>query len=291
MRTEIIGEIGECFNGDFDIALKMIEEIKQAGCDIVKFQILDMDEIASDDPEKEWFSRLEMGPEKIENLIAHARNCQIDILFTPVSIKTAGWMYEAGCRTVKIASSFLQKEELLSYINEHFHKVYVSTGMASLNEVKQVVSRFDRVENIVILHCVSEYPTGPLLEQRGLVALREEDAHLNMITILKEEFPQCEIGYSDHTDGILVPVIAAAMGVSVIEKHVTLDRRTPIEHFQKGLSYMGTDHILSIEPEELLEMVSQIRRIEIIKGNKVWERSKGEKVLSEFLRGRWKGRQ
>lgn len=290
MRTEIIGEVGECFNGDFDTALKMIEEIKKAGCDIVKFQILDIDEVALDDPERDWFLKLELTPQKIKRLTAHALQCQIDILFTPVSIKTANWVYEAGCKTVKIASSFLQKEALLAYINQHFKKVYISTGMATLEEIRQTVTQLNNIKDIVILHCISEYPTGPLLEHRGLVALREEDAHLNMITILRDEFPEYKIGYSDHTDGIFVPVTAAAMGASVIEKHVTLDRKTPIEHFEKGISYMGTDHVLSIEPSELKEMILQIRRTEAIKGSTVWERSKGEKILLDFLRGRYKER-
>lgn len=290
MKTKIIGEVGECFNGNFDIALKMIKEIKNAGCDIVKFQILDIEEVDSEDPERDWFLKLELTPEKIKKLMDYAQDCQIDILFTPVSVKTASWIYEAGCRTVKIASSFLQKKELIIYMNDHFQKVYLSTGMASLEEIRETIMRLDKIEDITILHCISEYPTGPLLQQRGLVALKEEDAHLSMISILKEEFPEYEIGYSDHTDDIFVPVIAAAMGASVIEKHVTLDRKTPIEHFYKGLSYMGTDHVLSIEPEALKEMTSQIRRVQIIQGNSTWERSRGEKILYDFLRGRYKER-
>lgn len=288
MRTTIIGEVGECFNGDFDTALKMIEEIRRTGCDIVKFQLLDMEEVADDDPEREWFQKLELSPAEIRLLIKHAELCQVGLLFTPVSVKTASWMYELGCKEVKIASSFLRKKELLAYINNHFQKVYLSTGMAELREIRQTLQQLNKVEDICILHCISEYPTGPLLEQRGLVALQEEDAHLNMISILKEEFPGYEIGYSDHTSGIFVPVMAAAMGASVIEKHITLDRRTPIEHFEKGLTYMGTDHVLSVEIKELRDMVSQIRRVETVKGSSVWERSEGEKILLEFLRGRYK---
>lgn len=288
MGTIIIGEIGECFNGSFDTARKMISEIKKAGCNIVKFQLLDMDEVAYDDPEREWFQKLELKPEKIRLLINHARQEEIDILFTPVSVKTCRWIYESGCEKVKIASSFLKKENLLSYINEHFRQVYISTGMAELHEIRQVLMRLDKVQEISILHCISEYPTGPLLAQRGLKALEEKDAHLNMMSILKQEFPGYEVGYSDHTDGIFVPVTAAAMGASVIEKHVTLDRKTPIRHFAEGLDYMGTDHVLSIEPDLLRQMVSYIRRIEAVKGSFEWERSVGEKILLEFLRGRYK---
>lgn len=288
MKTTIIGEVGECFNGNFSVALEMIQEIKKAGCDLVKFQLLDLEEVSLSDPEREWFQKLELTSEKIKMLIEHASECKIGILFTPVSIKTASWMYESGCREVKIASSFLKKEELLSYINEHFEEVYLSTGMAELNEIHQAVLKLNKVKNIRILHCISEYPTGPLLEQRGLVALNEEDAHLNMINILKKEFTDYEIGYSDHTDGIFVPVTAVAMGASIIEKHVTLDRKTPVQNYKNGSGYMGTDHILSIEPKKLKEMVAQIRRVERIKGSNVWERSEGEKILIEFLRNRYR---
>lgn len=287
-NTIIIGEIGECFNGDIETAKRMIREIKNAGCNIVKFQILDMDEVAFDDPEREWFQKLELMPEKLRLLMEYAKHEQIEILFTPVSVKTASWMRQLGCKKVKIASSFLRKEKLLSYINEHFEEVYISTGMAELQEIHQVVNQLNKVKHVSILHCISEYPTGPLLEKRGLKALEEKEAHLNMITMLKKEFPQFVVGYSDHTAGIFVPVIASAIGAEIIEKHVTLDRRTPIEHFNKHLEYLGTDHVLSVEPDELKEMVQLIRRVEQIKGNNIWERSTGEKILIEFLRGRYK---
>ena len=126
-----------------------------------------------------------------------------------------------------------------------------------------------------------------MLEQRGLKALDEKDAHLNMIRVLKNEFPEYKIGYSDHTDGIFVPVIAAAMGAEVIEKHFTLDRQTPIEHYIQGKEYMGTDHVLSIEPKVLKKMVNQIRRTEVCQGDMNWIRSAGERVLLDFLRSRY----
>ena len=140
---------------------------------------------------------------------------------------------------------------------------------------------------MIILHCISEYPTGPLLEQRGLKALDERDAHLNMINILKREFPQYKIGYSDHTDGIFAPVTAVAMGAEVIEKHFTLDKKTPIYNYEQKKEYMGTDHVLSIEPDDLRKMVELIRRVEICQGSMEWNRSEGEIILREFLRGRY----
>ena len=290
MRTQVIAEVGECFNGNFDTAIDMVCVAADAGCDVVKFQLLDMAEVAQDDPEYDWFSRLSLPQPRMELLIAQAEKCDIDILFTPVSIATAADIYKCGQKKVKIASSFVRKQELLEYINTHFEEVYLSTGMAELEEVRQAVELLESPRKIKILHCISEYPTGPLLEQRGLTALQEKDAHLAMISILKEEFPNMTIGYSDHTDDIFVPVLAAAMGAEIIEKHITMDREEPIKHFHDGDVYMGTDHVLSIEPEKLCEMVQQIRRMEEIRGEKEWKRTEGEMVLRDFLRGRYQER-
>ena len=287
MKTQIIAEVGECFNGNIGTALEMIREAKRAGCDVVKFQLLDISEVAEDDPEYGWFAALDLPVSRMEVLIREAENHKIDILFTPVSVETAENIYKTGQNKVKIASSFIRKRELLDYINSHFETVYLSTGMAELHEIEQAVSALQAVREIIILHCISEYPTGPLLEQRGLKALDEKDAHLHMIQILKKEFPGYRIGYSDHTDGTFVPVIAAAMGAEVIEKHFTLDRRTPIQNFLNKGKYLGTDHVLSVEPKELKEMVDQIRRVETCQGDMQWSRSAGEKILLDFLRNRY----
>ena len=290
MAVEIVAEVGECFNGNMDIAREMIHVAADSGCDTVKFQILDMEEVAKDDPEFDWFSKLSFEMSDVVHLIQWAEEANISCLFTPVSIRTAQMMVDCGCKRVKIASSFLQKKDLLIFIKEHFDDIIISTGMADLCEVHMIQKIFSEVDKLSILHCISEYPTGPLLEQRGLKALNEEDVHLEMMNILRENFPTVTIGYSDHTDDILAPMVAVAMGAQIIEKHITLDRKTPIEHYKNGLEYMGTDHVLSIEPDLLREMVDYIRRIEVIKGAHVWERSSGEKILIEFLRGRYQER-
>ena len=290
VSVQIIAEVGECFNGSMEQARKMIIEAALAGCDTVKFQILDMDEVSVDDPEYYWFKKIELDRDKIILLKKWSEKENIDILFTPVSVKTAQFLFEAGIHTVKIASSFIQKKKVLEYVNDHFKEIYLSTGMASLDEIRRAVHTLNKPKKINILHCISEYPTGPLLEQRGLVALREKDAHLNMIRILKEAFPNYRIGYSDHTDGIFVPMIAAAMGAEIIEKHFTLDRKKPIENYIQKKEYLGTDHVLSVEPRALGEMVRLIRRTEICQGNMNWERSEGEQILRDFLRTRYIGR-
>lgn len=286
-KTIIIAEIGECFNGSMKAARQLIFEAKAAGCDIAKFQTLDYENIADDDPERDWFRKIALDPEKMRLLIGFGQEAGIEVLFTPENVKTAQWIADAGLRTLKIASSTLADAELAAFVKDSFDTVFMSTGMASLDEVDAAVKTLSGVRNLYVLHCVSEYPTGPLLEQRGLKALAPGDVRLNMMKMLMLKYPHLKIGYSDHTDGILAAVAAVAAGACVIEKHITLDRKTPVESFRQGGEYMGTDHVLSLEPHELREMVRMIREVETMFGAWKWERSEGERILRDFLRGRF----
>lgn len=289
-RTIIIAEIGECFNGDLEIAKRLMLVAKEAHCDIAKFQTLDYENISSDDPEKEWLRNVALTPQKIEYLVKYAREINIQVLFTPENIKTAGWLLDKGLKDVKIASSSATDTEFIEFVNNRFERVFISTGMASFDEVKEAVNHLNKIPDLYIMHCISEYPTGPLLEQRGLKALSHEDVRLNMMQILMGVFPRHNIGYSDHTSGILAPIAAVAMGARVIEKHITLDRKIPVENFKMGMEYLGTDHILSLEPDELKEMVRQIKEVEKMFGGWEWERSQGEMALKGFIRKRFNTR-
>ena len=286
-RTIVIAEVGECFNGDMEIAKRLMSVAKEVGCDIVKFQTLDYENISEDDPEKDWFKKIALNPDYIEYLAKYAKEINIPILFSPENKKTAKWLFDFGLKDVKIASNLITDIELIKFINRSFDRVFMSTGMASLDEVKETVNRLNKVDDLYIMHCISEYPTGPLLEKRGLKALSNEDVRFNMMRILMELFPQHKVGYSDHTSGTLAPVVAVAMGAKVIEKHITLNRQTPIRNYQTHGEYLGTDHVLSLEPDELREMIRQIRETEKMFGPSRWERSGGEKILREFLRERF----
>lgn len=286
-HTIIIAEIGECFNGDMRAAHRLIEVAKEAGCDYAKFQTLDPRKVAEDDPEREWFLRIALTEDRIDTLIEYGRQIGIPVFFTPENEETAAWLFERELQTVKLASSSLVDTSLLDYVNGRFDTVFLSTGMGSLDEINQAISRLDEVPNLCILHCISEYPTGALLEQRGLQALAHKDMRLNMMKMLMQLFPQHRVGYSDHTVSILAPVIAVAAGAAIIEKHITLDRQAPIANYLEGEEYLGTDHVLSLEPEELKEMVRQIREVETMFGPWHWERSDGEKILMKFLRERF----
>ncbi len=283
----VIAEIGECWNGDISRAEKLIEVAADAGCDYAKFQTLDTEGVAPDDPEGEWFLKIALDREKLEHLRRHAKRVGICFLVTPEKAVQAKSLEEMGCHEVKIASSCLVDEELLSFINGRFSRVFLSTGLAEINEVDRAVAQLDRVEDLYLLHCIAEYPTGPLLQDRGLVPLDDRDVHLSMMKILAERYPHAKVGYSDHTVGLMAPIVAAAAGARVIEKHMTLDRKGPLENFFRGGPYLGTDHVLSLEPNELKEMVACLRKVEEMLGPWEWARSKGEMKLRNFLRQRF----
>ena len=286
-NTLIIAEIGECWNGDISQAEKLMQIAKDVGCDYAKFQTLDREGIAEDDPERDWFLKIALDRSQLEHLQQYAREIGIRFLATPEKMPQAQLLWEMRCEDVKIASSCLVDDELLEFVNGKFNRVFLSTGLAELEEIDRALDFLDRVPELYLLHCISEYPTGPLLEERGLVALAEQDVHLAMMGILAQRYPQVRVGYSDHTVGLLAPIIAVAAGAQVIEKHITLDRKTPVEQFLQEGEYLGTDHVLSLEPEELKEMVAKIRQVEAIVGLPQWSRSPGELKLREFMRERF----
>lgn len=286
-KITIIAEIGECFNGDMNTAKEMISIAAKTGCDIAKFQTLDQENISPDDPEREWFEKISLNEAQINELLACGLENNIKVVFTPENVKTAKWLKNAQIDTIKIASSCADDLDLMQYVNQNFNHIIASTGMASLDEVNKIDQSFDQ-NKLTILHCISEYPTGPLLDERGLKALDHKDVNMNMMKILQNLFPHRNVGYSDHTVGILAPVVAASMGATCIEKHFTLDRKIPVDNFNAGREYLGTDHVLSVEPNELKEMVSQIREVESILGPYIWDRTPGEKILMKFLRDRFK---
>jgi N,N'-diacetyllegionaminate synthase len=283
----IIAEVGECFNGDRITAVKLIGIAAKAGCDIVKFQTLDAQNVADDDPERAWFLKISLDPAMIRFLVAAGRRAGIEVMFTPENVKTCSWLVDSGLKMVKVASSCAHDGELLTYINRNFDTVFMSTGMAELDEIDTAVRRLRRVKRLYILHCISEYPTGPLLEKRGLRALAPADVRMHMMTILMKRYPKHAVGYSDHTAGLIAPIVATSLGAAVIEKHVTLDRSKPMRNFRTGKQYLGTDHVLSLEPDELAQMVALVREAALMLGPDSWQRSEGEVILKDFLRSRF----
>ena len=264
-KVLIIAEIGENHVGDMVLARRMVAEAAKAGADMVKFQSYLASEVADDDPEKEWFAKVQLSDEAHYELKECAEQHGVEFLSSPFSLNRAKLLCEGlRLKKIKIASSEMLNFPLIEYINQHAEVVFLSTGMATVDEIRMALTHLNKVKTCYIMHCVTQYPA------------RFEDVNLSAITALKTAFPAYPVGYSDHTTGILAPVIAVALGAEVIEKHFTLDKTLP-----------GTDHVLSATPQELEEMVRQIRETEIILGKPIKEPTLKEKEIKDFVRGRF----
>ncbi len=265
-KVLVIAEIGENHAGDWDLARRMVVEAIAAGADIVKFQSYVGSEVADSDPEKEWFTRVQLPDALHVELKALAEQHGGEFLSSAFSLGRAAFLVETlGLSKIKVASSEMLNFPLLDYLNRRAGTVFLSTGMATLPEIGEAVAHLSQVKDLYLLQCTTQYPCPP------------EAANLAVIPALRAAFSRCRPGYSDHGRGILAPVAAAALGAEVIEKHFTLDRSLP-----------GTDHALSALPSEFRTMVEQIREVEVLLGNATKAPTPEEGRIREFVRGRFR---
>lgn len=264
-QTIIIAEIGENHVGNWDLAREMVIAAAEAGADIVKFQSYLGADVEDSDPEKEWFTKVQLSDDLHFEFKELAEKRGVIFLSSPFSLQRAKFLVERlGLCQIKIASSEMLNLPLLDYVNSCVPTVYLSTGLATLDEVQDAVRRLAKVKDLYIMQCTTQYPCQP------------GDANLNVIPTFKKAFPDRHVGYSDHTIGIRAAVAAAAMGAEVIEKHFTLDKALP-----------GSDHALSVDPEELRTMVRQIREVETLLGDTQKRPTRGEEAIKYNVRSRF----
>jgi N-acetylneuraminate synthase len=271
MKTLIIAEAGVNHNGDIEVAKQLIAAAKAAGADIVKFQTFKTAKLVTKTAEKATYQKgttdadesqyamirkLELSRADHEVLIEECRRQGIGFFSTAFDTDSFDMLVEMGLDQVKIPSGELTNLPLLRYMTRLGMPVMLSTGMATLGEIEAALAVVEQSgtprNRITVLHCTTEYP-APMAE----VNLR---AMLSMRAALG-----VEVGYSDHTQGIEIPVAAVALGARVIEKHFTLDRTLP-----------GPDHQASLEPHELKAMVDAIRNVEVALGDGVKRPSPSE---------------
>ncbi|WP_071134452.1 N-acetylneuraminate synthase [Millionella massiliensis] len=272
-QTLIIAEAGVNHNGSLDQARKLIDAAAAAGVDYVKFQTFRAEKLVTqaarqaeyqsrnigseDQSQYRMLKALELSEEDHLQLIDHCRQCGVHFLSTAFDLDSIAFLDTLALPLWKIPSGEITNFPYLRAIGRSGKPVILSTGMASLDEVGQAIEVLTRFgtprEQITLLHCTTEYPAPK--DQINLRAMQTLYRHFGL-----------PAGYSDHTQGIEIPVAAVAMGATVIEKHFTLDRNLP-----------GPDHKASLEPDELAEMVRQIRNIEAALGNGVKEPSEAEK--------------
>ncbi len=275
-KVLIIAEAGVNHNGDIKIARKLIDAAKESGADIVKFQTAKLESLVSKSAQmaeyqKKNISMVKSQKEMLKDIILPfegfselAQYCDvrgITFLSTPFDIDSIRFL-DNLVKIWKIPSGEITNYPYLREIALTGKPVIMSTGMCELQEVKEAVRvlKENGSSEITLLHCNTEYPT-PM-----------QDVNLRAMRALREEFG-LPVGYSDHTQGIEVPIAATAMGAVVIEKHFTLDRNME-----------GPDHKASLEPEELRAMVQAIRNIEAALGDGVKRPSASETKNRDVVR-------
>lgn len=272
-RTIIIAEAGVNHNGSYENAKKLILAGAEAGVDYVKFQTFKASKLVSKDAKKadyqkrntndeslsqfEMLKKLEMPEEWHYDLIKYAESLNVKFLSTGFDEESIDFLESINIDLFKIPSGEITNKPFLEHISKKKKPIIISTGMANLEEVRSAIEVLQnngiQKTSITILHCNTEYPT-PML-----------DVNLKAMLTLKEEF-DVNIGYSDHTLGIEVPIAAVALGAKVIEKHFTLDKNME-----------GPDHKASLDPFELKQMVKSIRNIELaLSGSGIKEPSDSE---------------
>lgn len=256
----VVAEAGVNHNGRLETALALVDAAQRAGADAVKFQTFSADRLATKDaPQAEYqarasgraesqhemLKRLELGPEAMEAVAAHCRHAGILFLSTPFDETSCDELDALGVPAFKLGSGDLTNLPLLRHAARKGKPLLVSTGMATLDEVARAVDavRAEGCQRLVLLHCVSSYPADPA------------DTNLRAIGTLREAFG-VPAGFSDHTEGDEAALAAVALGASMVEKHLTLDR-----------SQAGPDHRASTEPAAFAEMVGRIRRVEAALGD------------------------
>jgi N,N'-diacetyllegionaminate synthase len=256
----IIAEAGVNHNGSFEMAKKLIDAAKEANADAVKFQTFKTEEVVTPKAPKanyqmettntkesqyEMLKKLELSYDNFRKLRDYCNEKGIIFLSTPHSCKGDVDLVAELCSAIKVGSGDLTNIPILKHIAQKKTPVILSTGMAVIDEINEAVETIKKEGNneIVLLHCTTNYPCSL------------ENVNLKAINTLKKEFGLL-VGYSDHTEGIIVSAMAVVLGACVIEKHFTLDK-----------SLQGPDHKASLEPKELKELVKLIRETEKILGN------------------------
>ncbi|MBU0587275.1 MAG: N-acetylneuraminate synthase [Gammaproteobacteria bacterium] len=257
LPTLVIAEAGVNHNGDMDLAFRLVDVAAEAGADYVKFQTFSADRLVTrtapkadyqarttsgEETQHTMLRRLELTAEMHRALMTRCAESGIGFLSTGFDTESVDFLHGLGQRVYKIPSGEITNLLYLRHIGRLGGEVILSTGMANLGEVEAALETIESVgmsrSQITVLHCTTEYPT-PVSE-----------VNLRAMVSMQSAFG-VRVGYSDHTQGIEVPIAAVALGACVIEKHFTLDRNLP-----------GPDHMASLEPQELKAMIGAIRHVE-----------------------------
>lgn len=252
-KPYVIAEVNSSHNGDVGTAERMIKAAKDAGCHCVKFQSWSAQTLYSKTYYKanpiaqRIVAKFALSEDKLKECAAYCKDVGIAFSSTPYSEAEVDALLNMGVPYIKIASMDINNYGYLKYIAETKAPIILSTGMAEIEEIKKAVEIIKTAGNdrLALLHCISIYPAAA------------NTIHLNNIAMLQSEFPDCPVGFSDHTLGTEIACAATALGAAIIEKHLTLDKTKP-----------GMDNNMAIEPDEMAMLVKNCVNVYEAMGSK-----------------------
>lgn len=269
-KPYIVAEVNSSHRGNVETAKRMIDAAASAGCDCVKFQSWNAESLysrtyyKSNPIAKRIVSKFALAPAQLKDMADYCLQKGIDFSSTPYSKEEVDFLVdECHAPYVKVASMELNNLKYLRFIASHNVPIVLSTGMGTLEEIKQAVRTIERTGNkrVCLLHCISIYPP------------EMKDVRLENILGLREQFPDYPIGFSDHSKGIELSCAATALGAALIEKHLTLD------HTQ-----IGMDNQMATEPEEMALLVESCHNVNDALGGKERVVSEAEREQKEKMR-------
>jgi len=273
MSMIIVAEIGINHNGDMNICKKLIDVAADSGANCVKFQKRDIDQVYTQEflnssRESQWGTTqreqktgLEFSAEQYQEIENYCKSKDLDWFASAWDINSQKFLRQFNSKYNKVASAMIVHTELLKEIASEGKHTFISTGMTTYDDIQAAVDIFRKANcSFELMHTVSTYP------------MKDEDANLNMIKTLREKF-DCNVGYSGHEVGLAVSYAAAALGISSLERHITLDR-----------AMYGSDQSASVEPSGFKQLVGAVRKIELAMGDGIKKTIEAEAPIAENLR-------
>jgi len=273
MSTFIIAEIGINHNGDMSICKKLIDAAVETGCNAVKFQKRDLDQVYTQEfldsfrespwgkTQREQKSGLEFNADEYQEIEDYCKERGIEWFASAWDLNSQKFLQQFNCKYNKIASAMIVYEDLLKMVAKEGKHTFISTGMTTYDDIQKAVDIFHAADcPFELMHTVSTYP------------MKDEDANLNMINTLREKF-QCDVGYSGHEVGLAVSYAAVTLSITSLERHITMDR-----------SMYGSDQSASVEPAGLRQLVGAVRKIEKAMGDGVKRTIEAEASIAQNLR-------
>ncbi len=273
MSIIITAEIGINHNGDMSICKKLIDVAAESGADCVKFQKRDINEVytqeyLSSSRESPWGTTqreqkegLEFSADEYNEIEVYCKSKGIDWYASAWDINSQKFLRQFNSKYNKVASAMIVHNELLKEIASEGKHTFISTGMTTYEDIQNAVDIFNKAKcSFELMHTVSTYP------------MKEEDANLNMINTLRDKF-NCNVGYSGHEVGLAISYAATALGITSLERHITLDR-----------SMYGSDQSASVQPAGFRQLVGAVRKIELAMGDGIKRVYEAEKPIAENLR-------